>query len=490
MREHELPKSPSQSTYGACIAHLLKILFVTLWLAGALLWTEHHGWLDGLDNLMFAHAVDASKEATPPPEVARSTLIVKISRSFYETEFHERSPLDPRVLDPLLKTITASRPNQLAIDLDLSPSPSDADLVGAVAARETMIDRLKQLATQGSRVLIVLPGVASTVAEQTRKAEWAGTLCQAGVDLADPNLGLTHTPAGLSLLKYVNNLPSLGVLMAPQKPPGLCASRNEAGKIPTLLLAPNTAAAAVMNATTPEQRKRINFKGFDEVEIFTVDTPLDIDKLTHLLASSKWKTVVLAGNYSEADTFQLPNSRFVSGAEVHAAVAYSIANPVDANHGLAFLLDLAIGVLVGLALHMLWHCYKDTQFLYVKALCLFGTVAVFVIPVMLLLNWMPGLLSRNMWINAIPLLLGLFIHGIMEPLHTPGHGDQHEAQDKQCRITKRLGDLKKHLPVMPRKMTAVLERGTELVSNYLWLTFRCGFALYGLVMVSLSMVHH
>jgi CHASE2 domain-containing sensor protein len=488
MSTHKLHKNPSQGRFAEWISHLLKIVFVTLWLAGALLWAEHHGWLDGLDNLMFAHAVDVIHDEAPALQADRSTLIVKISRSYYETEFHERSPLDPRVLDQIIQVITTSRPSQLAIDLDLSPSPSDMDLVGAVTAREAMADKLKLLATHGGRVLIVLPGVTSTPAEQVRKAEWAGALCQAGIELADPNLGLSHTPVGISLLKYVDELPSLGVLMAPEPPSGLCASRNEDGKIPTLMLAPNTAAASLMNATESGERKRINFKGFEEPDIFPLVTRQDIDKLAHLLASSKWKTIVLAGNYSEADLFQLPNGRTVSGAEVHAAVAYSIQHPVKPNHVLAFLMDLAIGVLVGLALHKLWHGYKDTPFLYVKALCLFGAVTVFTIPIIGLLFTMPELLARNMWINAIPLLIGLFIHGIMEPLHTEHHSEQHDSPAYPWSVTLLLAGLKKSVFVMPH--VSVIERGAEIGSKLLWIAFRCGFVVYGLFMVTASMFHH
>ena len=105
------------------------------------------------------------------------------------------------------------------------------------------------------------------------------------MELADTSLGLSHTPAGLSLLKYVAELPSLGVLMAERGRAGLCASRNADGSLPTLMLSPNGAAASVMNASHSEDRVRINFKGFNATRVLTLTTLDDIAGIPrHLLS--------------------------------------------------------------------------------------------------------------------------------------------------------------------------------------------------------------
>jgi hypothetical protein len=141
---------------------LRSILFTTMWLAGVLLVAEHQGWLDGLDNLMFANAVDTAEPAAPAEQ--GDTVALLVSRELFETALRERSPLDPRVLDQIVQGIADSRPTQLAIDLDLSPSPSDADLPGAEAARASVLHYLQAMASQGTRVLMVLPGVSATPA--------------------------------------------------------------------------------------------------------------------------------------------------------------------------------------------------------------------------------------------------------------------------------------------------------------------------------------
>lgn len=441
-----------------------KVCFVTLWLAGGLLAAEHSGWLDGLDNLMFAHAVDTSRAAPPSELAVAETLIVTISPTLYETAFRERSPLDPRVLDRILSAVVDSRPQLLAVDLDLSPSPSDADLADAPAARASLLARLGALASAGARVLVVLPGAASTALEQERKTRWASSACQAGVELADPNLGLTQTPAGLSLLKYVPHLPSLGVLMASPTREGLCASRNAAGQLPALMLTPNSAAAAVMNQSAPSERLRINFKGFDQARVVSLATLADVGMLAQVITASKTKNILLAGGYALSDTFALPNSKLVNGAEIHAAVAYSEKNPVRAEHLSAYLLDLFMGVGVGTLLAWLWHSYQRASLFHHKALCLTGAVGCIAAPSWLLIYLMPTALTYDLWINAVPLFIGLAVHGLIETLHT-GH----------------------HAPAQtPTPLQSLLDR----CGKYLWLLLRLVLAGTGLWLALIGFFHH
>lgn len=456
----------------------LNALFATMWLAGVLLLAEENGWLDGLDNLMFAHAVDTTDAA--PPAAQGDTVVVLVSRSLYETAFHERSPLDPRLLDHIVKSIAASHPKQLAIDLDMSPSPSDADLAGAVAARDSLLQRLQGMAGvgQGTRVLMVLPGVSVTPAEQTRKAAWAGTVCQAGVELADTSLGLSHTPAGLSLLKYVTEVPSLGMLMAEPERVGLCASRNADGSLPTLMLAPNGAAVSVMNGTHSAERARINFKAFDATRVLSLNTLQDIEQLPQRLAEAKASTVLLAGGYSEADSFTLPNGRQVTGAEVHAAVAYSDAHPVHAKHATAYIIDLLLGCTVGLALMWLWEGYQETVLLSAKSLYLGAALLVIGLPIMGLLYWMPTMLEWDWWINAIPLIFGLAIHGVMETLSKPHTPHEGHPTPTHCALCARW-----------KKLVACLLQCTEPIVKWSWLLARCGFLMVGLHQLAAAFFH-
>lgn len=457
----------------------LNALLATMWLAGVLLLAEEHAWLDGLDNLMFAHAVDTTDAASPAAQ--GDTVVVLVSRSLYETAFRERSPLDPRVLDHIVAGIAASHPKQLAIDLDISPSPSDADLSGAEAARDSLLQRLQGMAgaEQGSRVLMVLPGVSVTPAEQTRKAAWAGTVCQAGVELADTSLGLSHTPAGLSLLKYVAEVPSLGILMAEPERAGLCASRNADGSLPTLMLSPNGAAVSVMNVTDSAERSRINFKAFDATRVLSLNTMQDIEQLPQRLAEAKASTVLLAGGYSEADSFTLPNGRQVTGAEVHAAVAFSKAHPVHAQHAMAYFIDLVLGCTVGLALMWLWEAYQETVLLSAKTLYLGAALLVMGLPILGLLYFMPAMLARDWWINAIPLVIGLAIHGVMETLSKPHTAHQRHAT--QTRWT---------LHAWWQKQLPGPQQRTETLVQCAWLLLRCGFLVFGLYQLTLAFLHH
>jgi hypothetical protein len=408
---------------------------------------------------MFANAVDTAEPAASAEQ--GDTVALLVSRELFETALRERSPLDPRVLDQIVRGIADSRPTQLAIDLDLSPSPSDADLPGAEAARASVLHYLQAMASQGTRVLVVLPGVSATPAEQARKAQWAGTVCQAGVELADTSLGLSHTPAGLSLLKYVAELPSLGVLMAERGRAGLCASRNADGSLPTLMLSPNGAAASVMNASHSEDRVRINFKGFNATRVLTLTTLDDIAQLPQRLALAQARTVLLAGAYSAADSFMLPNGRQVTGAEVHAAVAFSEAHPVQAQHALAYLIDLVVGCCVGLVLELLWHAYQKSHLVYVKAACLGGACLTIALPILLLWFFMAQMLAADLWMNAVPLVIGLAIHGIMETLHSDHAAPALVGGEK------------------------MLEIGVQKT----WLGLRWGLLLWGLYLFAMAVYH-
>jgi hypothetical protein len=465
--------------------HVLGTLFATLWLAGALLIVEHRGWLDGLDNLMFANAVAVSQARPAAPDPRGDTLTVKISRQFYETAFRERSPLDPLLLDRILQAVAASQPRQLAIDIDLSPSPSDVDLPGAAAARKSIAQTLKQMASQGTRVLLVMPGVSVTAAEQESRALWAGERCMDGVELADPSLGLSHTPAGISLLKYVTNLPSLGVLMGQAKPAhsapahegqaklrDLCASLKD-NRMPLFMLAPSNVAGLLMNATESKDRLRINFKAFDSLRSLSLATNEDLDGLTQQLLSSSAKNLVLGGAYTEADTFSLPDGRTVTGSEIHAAVAFTRHNPVTVNHLWAYLLDLGLGLLIGLILKMLWDGYTHAQRLYAKGLCLALAVAALGGADLALIAAMPRLLQHDLWINATPLFIGLFFHAIMETLET--EEAHHPADKESC------------LDALRAQVSWGLDRPWDA---QLWLLLRWTLLSSGVYLVALSVFEH
>lgn len=209
---------------------------------------------------------------------------------------------------------------------------------------------------------------------------------------------------------------------------------------------------------------RINFKGFDKARVVSLATLADVDTLAQVITASKTKNVLLAGGYALSDTFALPNSKLVNGAEIHAAVAYSEENPVRAEHLSAYLLDLGMGVGVGTLLAWLWHSYQKTSLFHHKALCLTGAVGCIAAPSWLLIYLMPTALTYDLWINAVPLFIGLAVHGLIETLHTGHH--------------------------TPAKAPTALQLVLDRFGNCLWLLLRLVLAGTGVWLVGLSFFHH
>jgi hypothetical protein len=228
-----------------------------------------------------------------------------------------------------------------------------------------------------------------------------------------------------------------------------------------------------MNATESKDRLRINFKAFDSLRSLSLATNEDLDGLTQQLLSSIAKNLVLGGAYTEADTFSLPDGRTVTGSEIHAAVAFTRHNPVTVNHLWAYLLDLGLGLLIGLILKMLWDGYTHAQRLYAKGLCLALAVAALGGADLALIAAMPRLLQHDLWINATPLFIGLFFHAIMETLET-GEEHHHAGKDS-C-----LGSLRAQL-------SWGLDRPWDA---QLWLLLRWTLLSSGVYLVALSVFEH
>ena len=110
------PASRSFWRYLIRPAHVVLIVSVMV----TVQFLEHWGWLDAPS----AALLDSFYILTQGDEASR-VVIVEITEDDYRQVFHETSPLDPRLLSQLMKTIAVFRPSAIGVDIDTSASAFD-----------------------------------------------------------------------------------------------------------------------------------------------------------------------------------------------------------------------------------------------------------------------------------------------------------------------------------------------------------------------------
>lgn len=390
------------------------------------------GWLDGL----VLRIVGAGGSAPLAASYARPDLpvVMLISKSLYEREFAQSSPLSRNKLAQLIRGIpleAGQRPASVVIDLDLSPSPRAAGSTDKPDIGSDELDSaLLTLLSSGARVVLPLPVRVATPESQDSKFRWLQSMCRRNTASQKDRLIFAipdvSTHQGV-VMQWDSHAPSLGRLTADPLPKSICdfaLEDSSAGRASLLV------GTLGYNAAISEARREIAYEPFNAKFFAASETQVFVaNKLSELATIANngalaGKVLFIGGAYDDRDRYAVPfepNGRPVEGVIIHAATYYSALHPVSSSEGLtAFAMDLLLGIAMGYCFAFTWGWHQRIslegascsaawwkqaapRFSLLVNIALVGFL---VAALMVISNRM--LYPVNVWINPGPIIIGVF----------------------------------------------------------------------------------
>lgn len=173
----------------------------------------------------------------------------------------------------------------------------------------------------------------------------------------------------------------------------------------------------------------------------------------------KNKVVFLGGTWGNADKHATAWIDNVDGVVIHAAIFYSLLVPKDIRDVVGLLVDVAVGVALGAAFHVCWHCYgarislfsaagghgavfcrreereKDPQLFeaYPWALFFGGLAWLFLfLGVSGALYFSFLYLRAGSWLNPAAMVIGLFVHSLVSSRPELAHDKHGNTGESLC----------------------------------------------------------
>ncbi|MBO3275741.1 CHASE2 domain-containing protein [Pseudomonas schmalbachii] len=351
---------------------------------------------------------DAKKDKRcRPPQIT----VAGIDQLTYEKHYRERSPLDRCQLRHDLRAFYESPrpPRMMVIDLDLSPTPTEASYGNVPMQDKNDCDeQLYKLITDNqlsTRTVLMEPFALTdpNVGRDARRNAWAWRQRmqeRANVVFADGRLPVSYgvvtkapcVPHGLA----VAAMRDISVITS-----GRCMEKPDG----MFLIAPRHYLSSLHTVNVGDIRLLS--------ERFKLT---DGDKITIRHLAYETKVVFFGGTYGLDDVFLTPIGHLY-GVEVHAAAFMSLLEPAsDFSHLLAFLLEVAIGLLFGVVISWCWGKYYHLRFSNQERYRLSAPWVVlglgFALCVLLVVVTMFSYLQlrdHNLWLSPIPIALGMLI---------------------------------------------------------------------------------
>lgn len=414
----------SSALFVACLVHWLTPLVAPLETPSRMVLALAGAHLNGASN--------------PQLDLADRLLVLKIDRSTFRAhastnnafEFNGITPLDRCVLRERLKDSLQAMPDLrvLGIDLDLSPT-------GLVGQDQCGQDILKLLGERkGLKSFLILP-----VDKEERKTltKWREQVQDHGLFLANPDLLIEYGIVRRHELVSVHTgskserilCPSLGVAMAGPaselkltREPGVNWRQGlESCFDPTLDVDESTRTLNTEKLSRDEHNIAYQHIGKRLAVPEALESAASFKPLREQLQRpgiEKVRWAILGADFDRSDSFRTPLGE-LSGVEVHAAIASDPAEGV--SHIWGFILDILLGMAFGWFVHHVWRHYFDQRLglhpsTYVDAdkrayLILLGLLLVWLLLALLILPSLSlmVLLSASLWINPVPMLIGMSI---------------------------------------------------------------------------------
>ncbi len=406
--------------------HLLHHALVASTLGLIIVIFESHGLLNWLDSASLRVAQAINPQASLPiasgPLVAERVKTILISSKAYERVFYQESPLSRRELQGLLAEIASKNPKVIAIDIDMSPGPSEAK---SNHGQLELDQWLQSNSKSNTKYVLVTPFPVVDEKLMQEKYIWMKKMCEAGINFAYPHVGTSQGYA----LRMSPTTPSLGVIAHNKyslkedffefDPCVLVASGIDQAIFLNSLLDPAllipTANFATMLPLTPDAIEKClassihwNGEGFSSFK-----------------AISSTDVVFLGSSYDPRDTL-LTTSGLQPGVIFHAATTQTLISPTKKiSHSMALGFDIVLGITAGFLFSWAWSKYhRAAGDLYYANKSIFR--AYFIVRAWLALNFLllgtwlcvifffsAALLRAQIWASPAAMIIGVFVKALI-----------------------------------------------------------------------------
>ncbi len=389
-----------------------------------------------------------------PNESSGPVAVVLISEKMFESKFDRRLPVDPTKLARIIEEIVKADPRRIAIDIDIAkgnnaitkdaetePTPCGGDasnplhvaLCGALTVgidvfgityarqskngRETRNEHLRAICAlrPPSDKAKHPPAIFQIVSSQLK------TLQRSAIDIPyftgqPPALGIAAACAGssYSCRGFTGNEPNYCALIDQLEIDASLPGVDDDGR-PAKTPGNNPAAHAFDLIQFRPAENQVRRLIIDSLVGLKAQAPFLHDKIVFLGLKS----------FANLDSVVTPVG-LESGAVVHAAIANSMLMEKPLRPDLA--IAIAVDFIIGLLFAALATCtYNRLARHREKAPSIVGTVGVLWLPMQLaffsyiILLLMPLFLASGVWLNPLPMLLGLTAHAYWEARESAEH---------------------------------------------------------------------
>jgi len=382
-----------KSVYGL---QIIKLIFSILFINGIIFILDNKLGLFNTLHSSMLQSIESSYYAKKSVYNSNNQSIsILISNELFEREFNSQIPLDKNKLDYILKQIIKQNPKRIVFDLDISPDYNFRTTNQSI--KHNLYNTLKE---NSKNIEIVLPFyfIAETKENNILKKQWVSYMCEGNVKFGFPFI---YSEIG-SVLQYNKNKDHVSLITKHTKN-NLCSKVRDN----TIDVKEIIDEYSRKNALT--ERIPINYQQINNSTIL-------INSLNDLKEYDfQNKTIFLGGGYGFDDKYITPyGEKF--GVEVLNSIHYSLINELDKNNAILTLIifDILIGIIFTFLINKVLICRQQTtsENLFV----LLNFILVFILLLFYFISLtISAYLFHNMfiWINPVPILIGLFIDSIL-----------------------------------------------------------------------------
>ena len=340
-------------------------------------------------------SISSSKDIHSEYDEKSDSVVILLTNKIFEEEFNAQTPLNKEKLSEIVTKIAQQKPKSIVFDLDISP-----DYNFSLSKQMYSDDIYEVLQTYANEIDIILPFtfIAQTNKNKELKLDWVKKMCQHNIHFGIPFL----TNEIGSVLKYYENPNHVSLTI--NKENGIC---NDIKNITV------DDFENIQNKYFKEN-KRFNSSAINYEQINNHTIYIDsINDLTQY--NFQDKVIFLGGGYGFDDKYITPyGEKF--GVEILNSIFYSSKYHIETADVLKTLIvyDLCIGMLFGWLLNFLLNKRDNIDkeyllFLNNSALLLLILMFYFI---SLLIS---GIFFHYfyLWMNPVPLLIGMFLDGIL-----------------------------------------------------------------------------
>lgn len=363
----------------------------------------------------------------------RPIKVVVITNEMFERDFDQASPLDRTKLTRLFNNLLAAKnaPAVLAVDLDLSPSPSYPQ-----AEKQFTADLIAAVKTSVTQLILITPMPTMLPASIKTKLDWMREMCASGVHFALPDIvGTQNTimsmPVGTPILGYeaYRVAERLGddylrrQFRTSVNPfnddfiPQICEFTNQELKGILQILGMRVPAIEAKDYL------RINFKFPESIDLIRLSSLESLDSGSEDLSRLKDHVVFLGGDYGSSDKYLTPVGT-LSGLYLHVAAYYSYVFKVSVlTKPVALVVDFLTAVLFFVLFLCVRNQIANTRTMTFRLVRVFLPVALSFLAVLsaaLALGWW------NVWLHPATVITGMGTY--MTVVHPSGFADATDNQ--------------------------------------------------------------